>query len=32
VFHKEVVDRITGEVPKDLTSHPLPDIERLLAA
>jgi protein required for attachment to host cells len=31
-FHKEVVDRITGEVPKDLTSHPLPDIERLLAA
>ena len=31
-FHKEVVDRITAEVPKDLTSHPLPDIERLLAA
>jgi protein required for attachment to host cells len=31
-FHKEVVDRITGEVPKDLTSHPLPDIEKLLAA
>jgi protein required for attachment to host cells len=31
-FHKEVIDRITGEVPKDLTSHPLPDIERLLAA
>jgi protein required for attachment to host cells len=31
VFHKEVVDRITGEVPKDLTSHPLPDIEKLLA-
>jgi protein required for attachment to host cells len=32
VFHKEVDDRITGEVPKDLTSHSLPDIERLLAA
>ena len=31
-FHKEVVDRITGEVPKDLTSHPVADIERLLAA
>lgn len=31
-LHKEVVDRITGEVPKGLTSHPLPEIERLLAA
>lgn len=31
-FHKEVVDRITGEVPKDLTSHPVADIERLLSA
>jgi protein required for attachment to host cells len=31
-FHKEVVDRISGELPKDLTSHPLPEIERLLAA
>lgn len=31
-FHKEVLDRITGEVPKDLTSHPVPDIEKLLAA
>ena len=31
-FHKEVVDRITGEVPKDLTSHPVAEIERLLAA
>ncbi|MGZ8993020.1 MAG: host attachment family protein [Burkholderiaceae bacterium] len=31
-FHKEVVDRITGELPKDLTSHPIPDIEKLLTA
>ena len=30
-FHKEVVDRITGELPKNLTSHPIPDIEKLLA-
>ena len=31
-FHKAVVDRITAEVPKELTSHTLPDIETLLAA
>lgn len=31
-FHKEVVDRITGELSKDLTSHPIPEIEKLLAA
>ena len=31
-FHQEVVDRITGELPKDLTSHPVPEIEKLLAA
>jgi len=31
-FHKEVVDRIRGELPKDLTSHPIPDIEKLLAS
>ncbi|MBA3252840.1 MAG: host attachment family protein [Pseudomonadota bacterium] len=31
-FHKEVVDRITGELPKNLTSHPIPDIEKLLTA
>ena len=30
-FHKEVVDRITGELPKNLTSHTIPDIEKLLA-
>lgn len=29
-FHKEVTDRITAEVGKDLTSHPLPEIEKLL--
>lgn len=31
-FHAEVVDRITGELPKDLTSHPVPEIEKLLTA
>jgi protein required for attachment to host cells len=31
-FHKEVSDRIVAEVPKDLTSHPVEDMERLLAA
>ena len=30
-FHKEVADRIIGELPKNLTSHPIPDIEKLLA-
>lgn len=30
-FHKEVIDRITAEVPKELTSHTVPDIEGLLA-
>lgn len=30
-FHKEVVNCITGEVAKDLTSHPIPDIEKILA-
>jgi len=31
-FHKEVVDRIILQVPKELTSHTVLDIERLLAA
>jgi protein required for attachment to host cells len=31
-FHAEVTERIVGEVPKELTSHPIPDIERLMAA
>ena len=29
-FHKEVSDRITGELPKELTSHYLPAIEKVL--
>jgi len=29
--HKEVRDRIVGEVAKDLTNSPVPDIERSLA-
>jgi protein required for attachment to host cells len=31
-FHTEVTERIVGEIPKELTSHPIPDIERLMAA
>ncbi|WP_028348802.1 host attachment family protein [Bradyrhizobium murdochi] len=31
-FHAEVAERIVGEIPKQLTSHPIPDIERLMAA
>ena len=31
-FHAEVADRIVGEIPKELTSHPIPHIERLIAA
>jgi protein required for attachment to host cells len=29
-FHKEVTDRITGELPKELTTHYLPAIEKVL--
>ncbi len=31
-FHAEVIDRIAGEIPKELTSHPIAEIERLVAA
>jgi protein required for attachment to host cells len=31
-FHAEVTERIVGEIPKELTSHPIPEIERLMAA
>ena len=31
-FHLEVVDRIAAEIPKELTSHPVSEIEKLLAA
>lgn len=31
-FHKEVTDRIVAEIPKELASHPVHEIERLLAA
>lgn len=31
-YHKEVEARLIGEVAKDLTDHPIPEIERLLAA
>jgi protein required for attachment to host cells len=31
-LHKEVVERIAGEIPKTLTNHPVDKIERLLQA
>jgi protein required for attachment to host cells len=31
-FHPEVAERIAAEIPKQLTSHPVAEIERLLAA
>ncbi|MFS0737002.1 host attachment family protein [Sphingomonas sp. 1P06PA] len=31
-YHKEVQARITGELAKDLTGHPIDEIERLLIA
>jgi protein required for attachment to host cells len=30
-FHAEVLDRIIGEIPKELTSHPVAQIEKLIA-
>jgi len=31
-FHAEVTDRLVGEIPKELTSHPISQIEKLVAA
>jgi protein required for attachment to host cells len=31
-FHVEVTDRLVGEIPKELTSHPISQIEKLVAA
>jgi protein required for attachment to host cells len=31
-FHAEVLNRIVGEIPKELTAHPLAEIEKLVAA
>ena len=31
-FHPEVVERVIAEIPKELTSHPVAEIERLVAA
>ena len=31
-LHAEVVDRIAAEIPKELTSHPISEIEKLIAA
>lgn len=30
-YHKEVESRLRGEIPKDLTGHPVEEIERILA-
>lgn len=29
-YHKEVESRLKGEIPKNLTGHPVPEIERIL--
>jgi len=31
-FHAEVAERVVAEIPKELTSHPVAEIERLVAA
>jgi protein required for attachment to host cells len=31
-YHKEVQSRLVGEIAKDLSNHPVPEIERILAA
>jgi protein required for attachment to host cells len=31
-FHPEVAERVAAEIPKELTSHPVAEIERLVAA
>ena len=31
-FHAEVADRVVAEIPKEWTSHPISEIEKLLAA
>jgi protein required for attachment to host cells len=31
-FHAEVLDRIAAEIPKELTTHPVAEIEKLIAA
>ena len=31
-YHKEVEKRLAGEIAKDLTGHPVPEIEKILQA
>jgi protein required for attachment to host cells len=31
-YHVEVEKRLAGEIPKDLTGHPVPEIEKLVSA
>jgi protein required for attachment to host cells len=30
-YHKEVEQRLIGEIPKDLTNHPVSEIEKIIA-
>lgn len=30
-YHKEVQNRLVGEIAKDLSNHPVPEIERIIA-
>ena len=29
-LHKEVADKVVGEIPKTLTNHPIPEIEKIV--
>ncbi len=31
-YHKEVEKRLAGEIAKDLTGHPVPEIEKIIRA
>ena len=31
-YHKEVQKRLAGEIAKDLTGHPVPEIEKIISA
>ncbi|AEG47945.1 Host attachment protein [Sphingobium chlorophenolicum L-1] len=31
-YHKEVQNRLVGEIAKDLSNHPVPEIERIIAS
>ena len=31
-YHKEVANRLVAEIPKDLTGHPVAEIEKIISA